>query len=348
LGYNIYDIQHNIVAYLFHLKILNILLKDQIYKNYVNDISDLLKLSKRTGQLNEIDINRAWNDDTKNKLNFESLQKIRPEVDISDKYQQKLGSHPDFKDIRDSNKVEYHSIISMFIDIKGSTNLFKTYSPFVVASISKIVQLAAIHTCWLFDGYIHRLHGDGLMVYFGGKSIKNYAEIVYSALSASAYLSHFMMYDINDLFEKQGIKKIYIRTGIDLGYKEATLWHLAGLANSNEVTTCSLHSSLAAKMQGQASSNGVIIGGNIFEIAKLEDKDLFDHKPYEIDGAKNENIYEIPEDSLYYKQYTFDWTRFLSKYHKEQSARNIGVISNNSNLINEYKEIKDFKPYFTK
>jgi hypothetical protein len=80
---------------------------------------------------------------------------------------------------------------------------------------------------------------------------------------------------------------------------------MAGIDNSSEITTCSLHTSLAAKMQVFAQSNEIIIGQNIKSRAGL--KDEF----FNIIDEESRYIYKIPEINFFYTQYKFDWFKFL-------------------------------------
>lgn len=57
-------------------------------------------------------------------LSFPSLETLGGSDRLKDA---KLGVHPDFRDLKNSDKVEYHYIVSVFIDILGSTNLHKEY-----------------------------------------------------------------------------------------------------------------------------------------------------------------------------------------------------------------------------
>ena len=143
----------------------------------------------------------------------------------------------------------------MFIDVQRSTKLFAGYEPFVVANIITTIQRAAIYIAWYFDSYVQRYHGDGLLLYFGGKGMDRKRAIENVILTASVF-TKFVKEELPDIFLEQGIEDIYTRIGIDVGEDEDTLWHLAGMQACSEATTCSLHTSLAAHMQGAAWASG--------------------------------------------------------------------------------------------
>ena len=186
-------------------------MNQKLYKNYVDEIAHFLKQEKRSnfskglgyGRLNENLSSKPtilWLDKTKNEANFRSLNVLSSVKGRIAKYEEKLGAHPSFSHLKNSDNCEYHYIVSMFIDVKNSTGLFKKYDPDVVANICRTIQLAAIHTCWYFDGYIHRLQGDGLMVYFGGKNIVKQTAVE-NALMASSFVSYFVKNDLKNLFK---------------------------------------------------------------------------------------------------------------------------------------------------
>jgi class 3 adenylate cyclase len=340
-------------------------MNNKLYKNYVDDIAYYLKQEKRPKLAKAIGSYRMmegvsntskmhWSDKIKNEANFRSLSVLNSISGYNVKYEEKLGSHPSFLHLKNEEKTENHYIVSMFIDIKNSTGLFKKYDPIVVANICRTIQLAAIHTCWYFDAYIHRLQGDGLMVYFGGKQIdKNKA--VENALMASSFISYFVKNDLKNLFEEQGLNRIYTRIGIDFGDADVTLWHSAGIGECSEITTTSLHTSLACKMQSQAESNGIVVGDNIISF-KPNSNSLFSYKSYNDNGIEKQFIYEIPEENFRYKQHAFNWERYL-KNHPSIDEDNDGsltfkgslVVSSShihNNLHHLQKNVSDYKPSF--
>lgn len=298
-------------------------MNNKLYKNYVDDIAHYLKQEKKgnfSKGLGRVRLNESfsptstmyWQDKNKNEANFRSLSALNSVTGLTVKYEEKLGSHPSFSHLKNSDKSEYHYIVSMFIDVRNSTGLFKKYEPDVVANICRTIQLAAIHTCWYFDGYIHRLQGDGLMVYFGGKRINKQAAVD-NALLAASFISYFVKNDLKDLFDEQGVNRIYTRIGIDFGDDDVTLWHNAGIGECSEVTTTSLHTSLACKMQAQAESNGVVAGDNILPF-KPNQNSYFTYKKYKNNGSEQQYVYEIQDENFRYKQHDFNWEKYLKNH----------------------------------
>lgn len=291
-------------------------------------------------------------DRKKDECLFESLNPLAIMAGKKARYNEKPGSHPDFLHIKTDNTVEHHYITTMFIDIKNSKSLFKKYKPLTVANITMTLQRAAIHTCWYFDGYIQRFNGDGLMVYFGGKNI-TITESVNNAISAGSFFSYFMRNDLKELFNEQGIENIYTRIGIDTGDDETVLWHLAGMGDCSEITTCSLHTSLACQLQSNASSNGIMVGDNV-KINTSCPNDLFSIKWNEKEGKEERYIFQIPEENFNYTQWQFNWERFLSKHLNVKMDNNKKIIVvpeapaifyKDKNIDYLKQQVENYRPY---
>jgi hypothetical protein len=337
-------------------------MKQVLYKNYVDDIAYYLSQGKKDNiqkgfsGLNENLSSKPqmkWVDKNKNEANFRSLSALNSVSGQKTKYEEKLGAHPSFSHLKTSHTGEYHYIVSMFIDVRNSTGLFKKYDPAIAANVCRTIQLAAIHTCWYFDGYIQRLQGDGLMVYFGGKGITKQTAVDNSLMAAS-FISYFVKNDLKNLFEEQGVNRIYTRIGIDFGNDNDTLWHNAGIGECSEVTTTSLNTSLACKIQGQASNNGIMVGDNILPF-KPSHQDYFDYKKYSKDGNERPYVFEIPEENFRYKQHEFNWERYLKNHPSIEEDEDGNLTFNGGTILptpNIQKNIEhlqqnatNYKPY---
>ena len=216
---------------------------------------------------------------------------------------QVIGHHPDFSHLKETAGTEKHYIISAFIDIKGSTNLFKKYDEETNMIITNTIQLAAINVCQLFGGFIQRIQGDGLFVYFGGK-YRDKTQATQHCLTALSLFSYFVKNDLKNVFEQHGIERIFTRIGVDFGGDDKVLWAVAGKGNTSEITTYSLHTSLAAKMQAYAGSNEIVVGQNVKDKAGIEGGlfSVVEEKRY---------IFSNPEENFHYTQYKFDWLKLL-------------------------------------
>jgi adenylate cyclase len=238
-----------------------------------------------------------------------------------------IGLHPDFRHLKGTDNREYHYITSAFIDIKGSTSLNDSYNLETIYNITNTVQSAAIHVCLLFRGHIQRLQGDGVFVYFGGKNITK-GEAVKNAVTATAMFTYFVQNDLQRIFEEEGVENICTRTGIDFGDDRDVLWANFGVGNCTELTTLSLHTSLAPKMQSYAGKNGIIVGQHV------KDRLIIDEKFFDlVRDSKGEiikrYIYEGRKRNFYYTQYQFKWLNYLKSlpYIKADADGNLYVVS---------------------
>jgi adenylate cyclase len=221
----------------------------------------------------------------------------------------RLGLHPDFAALKGTDIVEYHYIVSVFIDIQGSTNLHREYDLEDIFRITNTIQSAAIHTCIALGGHIQRLQGDGVFAYFGGKTVdKNRAAEL--AVIACSMFTYFVENDLKDIFLQDEIENINTRIGIDFGDDKDVQWANFGLMDVSELTTNSLHTSLASKMQAFASRNGIVVGQNIKDRLKI-DETIFDLVRDSNGDVKKRYIFEIPQKNFRYTQYTFNWYQYL-------------------------------------
>jgi len=294
----------------------------KIFEDYLKPIRDAIasdpkahrtniNLSARNQNFTKTFSLKNFNEQLPEKRLLPSLEDFARTIGLVPDFDQELGLHPDFVHLQHSEVLENHYIVSMFVDIKGSTNLFRKYTPQTVWLITNTIQRAAIHTCLIFGGYVHRLQGDGLFVYFGRKGMTE-ALAIQRSLQFSSVFSYFVKEDLKNIFSEQGIERIYTRIGVDLGYDADVVWGMAGIGKISEITTCSLHTSLASKMQSNAISNGIVIGDNV----KKESSGLAEfYTPVcaRTEDERDRYIFQIPEENFNYTQYDFDWLRFLKK-----------------------------------
>jgi len=295
----------------------------KIYDDYTNTIRSAISADRKSHPglerygLSDSSISKGYSFQTfcaqvPEKKLLPSLDKLAKEVGLQPNFDQKLGSHPDFAHLKQSEVTENHYIVSVFIDIKGSTKLFAKYDPETVLIINNTIQRAAIHTCLIFGGYIHRLQGDGLFVYFGGKGIEM-NNAVLRALQSTSVFTYFVKNDLKKLFNEQGIDRVYTRIGIDLGYDKDVIWAKAGIGEICEVTTCSLHTSLASKMQSHAESNGIVIGENMKSNLPTKFHDLIFSVCQRTKDENDRYIFRNSEENFNYAQYDLNWLSFLKR-----------------------------------
>jgi len=239
-----------------------------------------------------------------------------------------IGPHPEFTDISFDSTL-YHHCVSAFIDIKGSTRLIEKYTLEEVRMIKDSMLTLAIHVANQFGGHVHRLQGDGIFLQFVRRG-KNRLDAIINALNATSILSQFISNDIANIFTQYNIKPIKIRTGIDFGDDDKVLWSYYGIPNCKELTTTSLHTDMAAKLQGKAFDNSILVGGNIKETLDLKQEFW---KYYETLENK-ERVYNI-STRFSYPFYVFDWQQYLYSLpfiSKCPNGKDLEIREHNTNI----------------
>ncbi|HFQ5189400.1 TPA: adenylate/guanylate cyclase domain-containing protein, partial [Vibrio vulnificus] len=132
--------------------------------------------------------------------------------------QSKVGPHPDFAHLKDSGEVEFHHIVTMFVDIKRSSRLSLLMSLQDAYVVKNRILQACVDVIRALDGYPHRLMGDAVMAFFGGKG--NCPEdAIANALNASSalklILTETVFPELNKLIGKD--VNLGVRVGLDYG-----------------------------------------------------------------------------------------------------------------------------------
>jgi len=245
------------------------------------------------------------------------------------KNRETIGTHPDFKSIEGTNIIENHYIVSMFVDIKNSTSIYLKTKDLVWTKTFKNTVLRVISIFMrIFDGHIHRLQGDAIFSYFGWKD-KCEEDAIIDSLNASSFLLWYIEKKLNPQLIELQYEPLKIRIGIDYGNSDEVIWSEYGLAPATEVTTTSLHTDLAAKLQNRASSNTVMIGNNVKEFLDLPDE-FIDIKKYQKNYEDIEDKYILDKPEKKYRMWIFKHNNYL-KYFPFLQSENFNLKCNSSN-----------------
>ncbi|GKW36708.1 MULTISPECIES: adenylate/guanylate cyclase domain-containing protein [Pectobacterium] len=227
-----------------------------------------------------------------------------------------IGTHPDFDHLENGVDTKSGYVVTMFMDIIGSTKLGLSYSPTDVFRFKNNIITGAIETIHAFDGHVHRIMGDAVMAFF--RSAKNEEQdtlenSAIDAINCAAYFIEVMNEIVNPQIKEVANENIGIRIGIDLGDKNYVLWGNYGIPGVNEVTATSFFVDIASKLQHNAPKNSIMLGENLVKKIGLTVKDYLDYKikgdqpdRYVIDiTAKNKS-------RLRYKQYLLNQNKYFS------------------------------------
>lgn len=273
------------------------------------------------------------------KSNFSTFEKMAQASDISpvlpvkeqlrslfgksgEQFSKNIGMHPDFTDLEERESRNQY-ICSLFLDISGSTKLGLKFPLSTVKFYKNAILQSAIEIFQVFDGHIHRLQGDAVFAYFGHKGMKK-SDAIINALNAASLMQSFNKHTLSEFFKENDLEPLRIRIGIDIGDEHQVLWSAYGLGQISEVTSTSIHTDLAAKLQGEAPRNQILIGENLYSYLDLPEEFLKIKKNID-SGETKETRYILYDSNLkvYYGMRIFDWKTYLKSFAflpKEQNT----------------------------
>src|SRR6202521_500501 len=169
-----------------------------------------------------------------------------------------------------SDTAERRQVTVMFCDLVGSTALSARMDPEDLREVISAYQKRVAETVGRFGGFVAKYMGDGVLVYFGypqaheddaERAVRAGLELIAAVGSLKTHAA------------------LQTRVGIATGL--VVVGDLIGSGASQEQTIVGETPNLAARLQGIAEPNGVVIAegtrrllGNLFEFEDLGAKDL--------------------------------------------------------------------------
>jgi class 3 adenylate cyclase/tetratricopeptide (TPR) repeat protein len=175
-----------------------------------------------------------------------------------------------------TNDAERRPLTVMFCDLADSTALSTRLDPEDLQDVIRGYQDLCTGIIREYEGYIAKYMGDGILVYFGyPKSLERNAEravrsglVIIDALAA-----------LNHTIGKANDVDIAVRIGISTGM--VIVGEIVGKGLAQERTVIGEAPNIAARLQGLASRNGIVIGsltkellGDVFTYKNLGPQDL--------------------------------------------------------------------------
>lgn len=242
---------------------------------------------------------------------------IRPAYGLGSPQAPSIGDHPDFISLRGTANTEYHAITTLFMDIEGSTRLSLFYTLDEVRLIKNAFITAAIEIVKSFDGHVHRIMGDAIMAYFGGKSILSENAVI-NGINAASVIQYFAEKVVRPFLNENLEENTFgIRIGLDYGSKDKVLWSSYGYPQMEEVTATSFYVDVAAKLQQSAGRNNIMIGQSLRDFLDFPEE-LLTIKHYQKDGESIPEPYIRPNyidsegNPINYRKYILNWRKYLS------------------------------------
>jgi class 3 adenylate cyclase/predicted ATPase len=172
-------------------------------------------------------------------------------------------------------EAERRQLTVMFCDLVGSTELSTRLDPEDLQEVITAFQNKCRVAIQRYAGFIARYMGDGILVYFGYPQA--YEDDAQRAIRAGLDIIEAVA-DLNAEVEKQHGVVLEVRTGIETG--QVVVGDLIGEGASEEAAVVGETPNLAARLQGLAQPNQLVIGpalqrllGDFFEL-----KDLGTHR----------------------------------------------------------------------
>jgi len=199
-----------------------------------------------------------------------TLQRVlRPAFGKGDVRPVTIGDHPDFAHLAGTDESITCPIVTLFMDIESSTRLELWYTPAQVAEIKNAFLCTAIEMVHAFDGHVHRLQGDAVMAFFGGRDVRPENAAV-DAINCASALWLFVKSTVIPALQREGYDEDFgIRIGVD--YAPDAYWRAYGYPGVDEVSATGFGVSAAAKLQHSAGRNQIMLGQRLVEFIDLPD-----------------------------------------------------------------------------
>lgn len=245
---------------------------------------------------------------------------VRPLFGKGEPHPPTIGDHPDFIHLDGTPNQEYCAISTLFLDIENSTRLGVVFGPEEAYRRKNAIICMAIEIIKTFDGHVHRIMGDAVMAYFGGKNKSPEAAAI-DSINCATFLRYFFgKVVLPQLGDGDSDDAFGIRIGVDHGPADKVLWASYGYEGMSEVTATSFYVDVAAKLQGQAGRNQILIGQSLRDV--IDFPDVVASVPTRSrEGVREPDPYVRPNytstdgKKVNYRKFLVDWEGYLKRTH---------------------------------
>ncbi|QRM35623.1 AAA family ATPase [Microvirga sp. VF16] len=171
------------------------------------------------------------------------------------------------------SEAERRQLTIMFCDLVGSTALSNRLDPEEYRGIIAAFQQACADIIGRFDGFLAKYMGDGVLAYFGYPQAHE-DETSRAVLAGLALVEH-----ITRLALPAGLDPLHARVGVATGL--VVVGDLIGVGSAQEQSVAGETPNLAARLQGLAPPDGVLIAastrrllGSEFQLVDMGPQDL--------------------------------------------------------------------------
>jgi len=224
----------------------------------------------------------------------------------------------------EAQHAERRQLTVAFIDIVGSTPLSERIDPEEFFAIIRTYRDICDEEIRRYGGHIARLIGDGLLAYFGvPQAHENDPErAVRASLAVAAAVKEHQFLLVDGSFVRLGV-----RVGVNTGV--VVVGSVPGEPpDRREVFGSAAH--VAARLQGLASENGVVVGASTFELTR----GTFDYAPL---GRRQLKGLEEPVEAWHVEALAPIESRF-DRAQRSPLAPMINRISENALLVEMWRQ----------
>jgi class 3 adenylate cyclase/predicted ATPase len=165
-------------------------------------------------------------------------------------------------DSSQSNDAERRPLTVMFCDLADSTELSAKFDPEDLQDVIRAYQEISTKLIQEYGGFVAKYMGDGILVYFGyPKSLERNAE---RAVRSGLAIIEAILALNQSLGREKGID-IAVRIGVATGM--VVVGEVVGEGMAQERTVIGEAPNMAARLQGVAGRNGLIVGGLTKDLA---------------------------------------------------------------------------------
>ena len=173
------------------------------------------------------------------------------------------------------SEAERRQLTVMFCDLAGSTELSQKLDPEDLREVNRAYQDTCKAAIERYEGYVARYMGDGVLAYFGyPQAHEDDAErAIHAGLNVIVAMN-----ELNETFSESLGIELGVRVGIATG--SVVVGDLIGEGASQENAVVGETPNLAARLQGLASMNKVVIASSTYDLAggRFEYQDLGSHE----------------------------------------------------------------------
>lgn len=163
------------------------------------------------------------------------------------------------------------SVVVMYIDIAGSTQMSHDISPvnlsLIIQIFSQEVSLAVVK----YGGYVLKFVGDAVIALF--PSDFNPKQAIQNSLECAKHIQQVIINGVNPIFRKHSFSEIAIKIGIEYGTALVLLY--GKNINHAHIDLIGFSISIAAKIASMAYPNEIVVGENVYNNVDSGSKKFF-------------------------------------------------------------------------